>query len=147
MRGKRVGFGVAALMSVFAFVQVVVQPVGSAVVFGAGLPQFIVGTPNDLTSGASCTAGVATSSCSLRAAVAAANASSGATITVPAGTYLLNGGSGPDTGDLDLTKPVTIVGSGRPAARRSDSSNLFTVACCRGQRGCSMSARKSRPLR
>jgi hypothetical protein len=114
MGTKRVGFCVAALTCVVSALPVVVAPIGGPVVFAAAPPQFIVGTPNDLTSGASCTAGVATSSCSLRAAVAAANASSGATITVPAGTYLLNGGSGSDTGDLDLTKAMTIVGAGKP---------------------------------
>ncbi|MEY2523228.1 MAG: large repetitive protein [Ilumatobacteraceae bacterium] len=114
MGTKRVGICVAALSCVVSALPVVVAPLGGPVVFAAAPPQYIVGTPNDLTSGASCTAGVATSSCSLRAAVAAANASSGATITVPAGTYLLNGGSGSDTGDLDLTKPMTIVGAGKP---------------------------------
>ncbi|HZY08935.1 MAG TPA: hypothetical protein VFE69_14360, partial [Ilumatobacteraceae bacterium] len=69
---------------------ILVTPIASSVVQAAAAPQYIVGTVNDLTSGASCTAGVATPSCSLRAAVAAANASTGATITVPTGTYLLN---------------------------------------------------------
>ena len=49
MGTKRVRFG-AALTAVFALVQVAVLPVDSAVL-AAGPPQFIVGTPNDLTSG------------------------------------------------------------------------------------------------
>jgi len=100
----------------------VVVPVGDSVVGAVGAPpQFIVGTPTDLGSGTSCTAGVPTSTCSLRAAVAAANGTSGATITVPAGTYVLNGGSGSDTGDLDLTKPMTIVGAGKPSGTAATS--------------------------
>ena len=121
MGSKRSGFSVAALTGFLALAQVVVQPVGSAVAASAPPLQFTVGTPNDLTSGASCTAGVATPSCSLRAAVAAANASTGATITVPAGTYLLNGGYGSNTGDLDLTKPMTIVGAGKPSGAAATS--------------------------
>src|SRR3954447_12931616 len=57
------------------------------------------------------------SSCSLRGAVLAANASSGAdTITLPAGTYTLSipgkQENNAATGDLDIKYPVTIVGAG-----------------------------------
>ncbi len=121
MATKRMGFGAVAFTVAFVLGQVVVQSAGSTLVVAAEPPQFIVGTPNDLTSGASCTAGTPTSSCSLRAAVAAANASSGATITVPAGTYVLNGGSGSDTGDLDITKPVAIIGAGKPSGSAATS--------------------------
>ena len=117
MSCKRVGLFVVAV-SVLALIPTAAAP---TVVVAAVPPQFIVGTTNDLTSAASCTAGVATASCSLRAAVAAANASTGATITVPAGTYLLNGGAGADTGDLDLTKPVTIVGAAKPSGAAATS--------------------------
>jgi hypothetical protein len=54
--------------------------------------------------------------CSLRGAVAAANALTTTTATnpariiVPAGRYLLNNTTGTDTGDIDVRKPVTIVG-------------------------------------
>src|SRR3954447_16589500 len=116
MMNKRIAGRVAALTCVLTLAPLIaVAPLGTSAVAAAAAPQFIVGTQNDLTSGASCTAGAATATCSLRAAVAAANASTGATITVPAGNYVLNGGSGADTGDLDLTKPVTIVGAGKPS--------------------------------
>lgn len=121
MGTKRIGFSAAALSCVVVLLPIVVAPVLTTVVLAAAPPEFIVGTPNDLTTGASCTAGVATSSCSLRAAVAAANASSAATITVAAGTYVLGGGSGSDTGDLLLTKPMTIVGSGKPSGSAATS--------------------------
>jgi len=121
MGAKRVGFGAAALACALVVLPVVVMPLGTTVAQAAAPPQFIVGTATDLTSGGSCTAGVATSTCSLRAAVAAANASTGATITVPAGTYLLGGGSGNDTGDLDINKPMTIVGAAKPNAPAATS--------------------------
>ncbi|WP_406263043.1 hypothetical protein OHT93_00355 [Streptomyces sp. NBC_00191] len=63
----------------------------------------------------------ATSTCSLRAAVMAANARPGSTITLPAGRYLLTippnplllVGSHPDpsTGDLNVNAPTTILGA------------------------------------
>jgi CSLREA domain-containing protein len=64
--------------------------------------------------------GVCDSDCSLREAVRAANSGSGGdTISIPAGHYRLTiGGPGEDaaaTGDLDLTKNVTIAGSGARA--------------------------------
>ena len=80
MSGKRVRVLVAAV-SVLTLLPIAVAP---TVVVAAVPPQYTVDTVNDLASGASCTAGHATGSCSLRAAVAAANAviGGGATITV-----------------------------------------------------------------
>jgi hypothetical protein len=118
----RIRTGVVALTCVSAIVSgAVLQPLLGAPASAAPAPQYFVGTQTDLTSGASCTSGTPTPSCSLRAAVAAANATTGATITVPAGTYVLNGGSGSDTGDLDLNKPMTIVGAGKPGGATATS--------------------------
>ena len=61
--------------------------------------------------------------CSLRAAVAEANATTGAQIVVPAGTYLLNSASGTDTGDLDLRKPMTITGAGKQPGAAATTIN------------------------
>jgi CSLREA domain-containing protein len=63
------------------------------------------------------TPGACDSDCSLREAVRAANAGSGSdTIVLPAGRFRLTlGGAGEDaaaTGDVDLTKSVTITGAG-----------------------------------
>src|SRR5205823_14963190 len=78
---------------------------------GAGAATFTVTKTADAADG-SCNA-----DCSLREAVIAANAASGAdTIVVPAGTYYLSHtGSAEDaaaTGDLDITGDVTITGAG-----------------------------------
>jgi hypothetical protein len=74
---------------------------------GGRCPGFTVTTTTD-----NATAG----SGSLRDCISAANATSGATITVPAGTYTLTlAGSGENanaTGDLDLLQPMTITGAG-----------------------------------
>jgi CSLREA domain-containing protein len=70
---------------------------------------FTVDNVADLPSGSCVIAG----QCTLRAAVQAANATSDAVIIVPAGIYTLDGGSGADTGDLQITKPVTIIGAER----------------------------------
>lgn len=51
--------------------------------------------------------------CSLRGAVANANDGGGGTIRVPAGTYVLSGGRGNDTGDLQLRAPTTVLGERR----------------------------------
>ena len=49
--------------------------------------------------------------CSLRDAVASVDP--GGTVRVPPGFYALErSGTGPDTGDVDLSRPVTIVGTG-----------------------------------
>jgi uncharacterized repeat protein (TIGR01451 family) len=75
---------------------------------GAGrCPGFTVTkTADDATSGSG----------SLRDCISAGNATSGATITVPAGTYTLTiNGQGENanaTGDLDITAGMTIVGAG-----------------------------------
>src|SRR5258706_567174 len=80
-------------------------------------PSFAVNTSGDSTNG-SCDAFVAgASDCTLREAITAANNLAGAdTITVPAGTYTLAlTGAGEDlnaTGDLDITKTLTINGAG-----------------------------------
>jgi uncharacterized protein YjbI with pentapeptide repeats len=70
---------------------------------------------NDLTdrSSASCDAGSTT--CTLRAAVAAGNAlpGGGAVILLPAGTHSTAGGRAGDTGDIDVLAPMTILGPSR----------------------------------
>jgi CSLREA domain-containing protein len=85
-----------------------------APVAAASATTFNVNTTTDGVHG-SC--GATPGSCSLRDAIIAANAGSGGdTINVPAGTYdLTTSGSGEDsaaTGDLDITKSVTIAGAG-----------------------------------
>ena len=71
-----------------------------------------VTTPIDANHGA-CTVSL----CSLRDAVIAANATTGAQIVVPAGTYNLTlAGANEDdaaTGDLDVNSPMTIQGAGQ----------------------------------
>ena len=72
------------------------------------------GDPDPATAKA-CT--TAPDDCSLRGAIVAANAATGAdAITVPAGTYILTrGGNFEDaasTGDLDVTESLTITGAG-----------------------------------
>jgi len=57
--------------------------------------------------------------------VAEANATTGATIQVAAGDYVLNGGSGKDIGDLQLLAPMTITGAARPPARRIRGHGLW----------------------
>lgn len=71
----------------------------------------------DATSGDGLCA-TATGVCTVRAAIQEANASGGAVITIPPGTYPLSlSGSEPidldaGVGDLDITTDVTIVGAG-----------------------------------
>jgi CSLREA domain-containing protein len=67
---------------------------------------FTVNTPADTSDAGGCTTATV---CSLRDAVAAANATSGSTISLPAGHYTLNTGSSP-LGQLDITAATTIVG-------------------------------------
>lgn len=74
---------------------------------------FVVDTTSDNASLTACTA--APGDCSLRGAIIAANAASGAdTITVPAGTYNFSIAGGNEnasaTGDLDVTDDLTITG-------------------------------------
>ena len=69
--------------------------------------------------------------CSLREAVRAANTAQGGTIHLPAGTYLLTR-AGPDedlgsTGDLDLTAPTTILGSGQPVIDGSGNDRVLHI--------------------
>ncbi len=78
-------------------------------------PTFLVDTVADAVDAAvdgHCA--TASGQCSLRAAVAEANATTGATIQVAPGDYLLNGGAGKDIGDLQLSSPMTIIGAARP---------------------------------
>jgi CSLREA domain-containing protein len=89
--------------------------VGILLYTAAGLTSaatFVVTTTADTNDGA-CTVVL----CSLRDAVIASNATAGPNIiTLPAGTYTLTiAGTGENaaaTGDLDITKPVTINGAG-----------------------------------
>jgi hypothetical protein len=82
------------------------------------LATITVDRTDDVFSASACTA--AANDCSLRGAVAYANANIGTTINVPAGTYLLTidgsseGFNGDDSiGDLDITATTTsIVGAG-----------------------------------
>ena len=73
----------------------------------AGAPILTVDTFEDTYDG-SC----ADADCSLRDAIAAVD--SGGTVRVPSGFYplSLSGPGGPEAGDLDLVRPVTIVGTG-----------------------------------
>lgn len=78
--------------------------------------NFTVDTTVDAAALVACT-DAAADDCSLRGAIIAANAASGAdTITVPAGTYVLTiqggGEDTPATGDLDVIGEVTISGAG-----------------------------------
>ncbi len=110
MGAHRIGIRtLVGLVCAVAFVPVVTAPLEAA-----AAPSYLVDTPTDLVSGSCPTAGT-TPTCSLRAAVKAANATTGATINIPAGTFALNGGSGSDIGDLRIAKPVTIIGAGKPA--------------------------------
>lgn len=88
--------------------------VALAAAANAHAATFTVTRPDDPAPGA------CDSDCSLREAVRAANAGSGGdTISIPAGHYRLTiAGTGEDaaaTGDLDLTKSVTVAGSGTRA--------------------------------
>jgi CSLREA domain-containing protein len=69
---------------------------------------FTVNTTADSSDVGGCTS---VTVCSLRDAVAAANAAPGSTINVPAGRYTLNTGSTP-LGQLALTAATTIIGAG-----------------------------------
>ncbi|WP_405810764.1 CSLREA domain-containing protein [Streptomyces sp. NBC_00210] len=102
-------------------------PASVAAAEAAGPTGFTVDTTSDAVdadpSDGLCR--TATGTCSLRAAVMAANARPGSTITLPAGRYrltippnpLLVVGSHPDpsTGDLNVNAPTTILGAGTRA--------------------------------
>ncbi len=80
--------------------------------------------------------GICDADCSLREAVIAANASSGADlITIPAGLYALTlGGTGENaaaTGDLDITDDVTLQGAG-PGATIIAGCDYVTDPSCSG---------------
>lgn len=86
--------------------------------YEAGSPQvFTVDRADDVNPPATGCDDMVANDCSLRGAVINANATAGMhTITVPAGTYTLAiAGGGEEaamTGDLDLTKSVTLQGAG-----------------------------------
>jgi CSLREA domain-containing protein len=85
--------------------------VGAAL--GAGAPAafavtFTVNTPLDRSDPSGCTI---VGPCSLRDAVAAANAAPDSTISLPPGHYTLNTGNTP-LGQLDITAATTILGAG-----------------------------------
>jgi CSLREA domain-containing protein len=98
--------------TVFGLALWMVPAAGPAAVFTvtstADLADTAVGNGVCAASGGACT---------LRAAVQEANVASGAdTIQVPAGTFVLTGASGEDlaaSGDLDVTKSLTIEGAGQ----------------------------------
>jgi hypothetical protein len=82
-------------------------------------PTFNVNSPADAADAVingTCETGPGNHACTLRAAVMEANATSGALILIPAGTYTLSTTpSGPDdatTGDLNVTSSMTIRGAG-----------------------------------
>jgi hypothetical protein len=95
--------------------------IGVAVFFSSGWlaagPTFTVNSPGDAAdaapNGICATAGGA---CTLRAAVMEANATSGALIVIPAGTYTLSvtpsGADDATSGDLNVTSSMTIKGAG-----------------------------------
>jgi CSLREA domain-containing protein len=92
-----------------------------------GAPEILVTKTADTNDGV-CSAG----DCSLREAVIRANACPGTqTIRIPAGTYTLThtgaGEEAADTGDLDLTDSVTILGDGHPVIDGNADDRVFDV--------------------
>ncbi|MCA9903669.1 MAG: CSLREA domain-containing protein, partial [Anaerolineae bacterium] len=91
-------------------------------------PTFTVTTTEDVNDGL-----CGELHCTLREAVNAANAISGAQVTVPAGTYTLAiNGTGEDyagTGDLDIRASMTIVGAGRDSTviDGADRDRVFDI--------------------
>jgi hypothetical protein len=113
MRGVRRG-ALAALLALATTAGLLPVAAAGASAGQTSPPRFVVDAPADAVDvapgdGACATA---TGACSLRAAVAEANATSGAVIELPAGTYRLDGGAGSDTGDLDLRRPMTVAAAG-----------------------------------
>lgn len=84
---------------------------GSIYPQGAQAAIYVVDRFDDEPTATACTATL--NDCSLRGAIIAANANLGAdTITLPAGTYLLDEvGTGDDAGDLDVNGDLTINGA------------------------------------
>ena len=94
----------------------VVAGIGGGAPSALGAPIVVVDTFVDAFDG-SCTDG----DCSLRDAIAAVD--DGGTVHVPPGFYPLSlSGGGPNAGDLDLTRPVTIVGTGETGSFLDASS-------------------------
>jgi CSLREA domain-containing protein len=103
-------------MLALALATALVSPLLAAPPASAATSTFTVNTTDDRVDVAPGNGACATANgtCSLRAAIAEANAAAGgADITVPAGTYVLSLSTGADAGDLDITKSVTIVGAAR----------------------------------
>ena len=84
-------------------------------------PVFVVTSDADLPDQAADGACLASNGrCTLRAAVAeAARAVAAPTIVLPAGTFRLTGGPGDNAGDLDLTRPMHLVGTASPPGARA----------------------------
>ena len=113
-RRRAVSFGLAGALLVSPIVAG--ADVGAvAVAQQAGPLSFTVDTTSDAPDGnvGDGVCATAAGECSLRAAVAEANDTTVATIEVPAGTYVLDNAVGSDTGDLDLSAPMTITGAAR----------------------------------
>ena len=101
---------VAALMA--GAMSAAVVPVGTQIAGAATFTTYAVNSTADTTDGAGsglCATQPPTTSapCTLRAAIAEANALSGVTIMVPTGTYSLTAGV------LTISKPMSIVGAQR----------------------------------
>src|SRR5689334_1198980 len=99
---------IAFLASLFALsVGVVDEGLTSPVSAATAPPSYAVNSTNDTTGGTLCNVQPPTTAapCTLRAAIAKANGTSGAMITVPAGVYALS------LGQLTISKPMTIVGA------------------------------------
>src|SRR5271157_1681312 len=90
-----------------------------AVIMGGPDPTYTVNRNDDPTPGSASSVcnGVA-NDCSLREAIIKANANSGSTVSIPAGTYTLTIGedddpnADPTKGDLDINASMTIEGAG-----------------------------------
>jgi CSLREA domain-containing protein len=98
-------------------------PAGSAAPVAHAADTFTVDTTDDI-DGSCAVAG----QCSLRGAVSAANDTSGATVVVPAGRYVLT------QGQLTLSQPMTVTGAALPPGPRASTidagggSRVFEVA-------------------
>ena len=88
----------------------------------AATATYNVNSPTDATGTGLCA--TPTAQCTLRAAVAAANATTGATINVPAGVYTLS------LGALTISKPMTIVGRRVSPARPRPRSMVGPRTAC-----------------
>jgi CSLREA domain-containing protein len=98
--------GIVALASLMALPALVAA---AAPADATTFTSYAVNSTADTTGGSLCTVQPPTAAtpCTLRAAVAIANTSTGVTINVPAGTYTLSAGA------LNISKPMTIIGAER----------------------------------